>query len=454
MENTAANQNTIHRKHMGLESRYTIMYGLDNREPFRLIASKIGMSPSTVRREVTGHYQIVHSGYIGHCYNACLNRRDCTQTGLCPECIHTNPKKHRCCFCNKGCNYKCPDFVPEYCPDLKNPPYVCNGCIKRSRCSLEKHIYKAMEADRESKQILSESRTGISLSEEEIKTLDELITPLVLKGQSLYHISIVHKNEINCSLSTLYNYIDQKLLSVNNIDLPRKVRYKQRKKGKNHKVDKCCTEGRTYEDYLEYLKLHPGLPVVEMDSVEGKPGGKVLLTLYFTSTNLQLSFIRDRNNAQSVIDIFNDIYLKIGAARFQKLFPIILTDNGSEFSNPKEIEFDKDNIRRTRIFYCHPSSPEEKGACERNHEDIRRIIPKGTSLDPYTQEDISLMMNHINSYMRPGFNGKCTYELFAFLYGEDVLHLLGCTLIPPDEVTLIPKLLLDRVRSRNLPPNQ
>lgn len=450
METIKSDQPTIHRKHMLLDSRYTIMHGLENRESFRLIASKIGMSPSTVCREVTGHYQIVHSGYVGHCYNACLNRRDCTQTGLCPECNQKNPKKHRCCFCNKGCNYKCPNFIPEICPDLKKPPYVCNGCVKRSRCSLEKHIYKAIDADQESKDTLSESRTGISFSEEEIKKLDELITPLVMKGQSLYHISTVHKNEINCSLSTLYNYIEQGLLSVKNIDLPRKVRYRHRKKGKNHKVDKSCTKERTYEDYLEYIKLHPDLPVVEMDSVEGKPGGKVLLTIYFTSSNLQLSFIRDSNNAQSVIDIFDDIYLKIGAAQFQKLFPVILTDNGTEFSNPKAIEFDKDNNRRTRIFYCHPSSPEEKGACERNHEDIRRIIPKGTSLDPYIQDDISLMMNHINSYMRPGFNGRCTYELFSFLYGENILRLLGCKLIPPDDVILKPQLLLDRVRSRKM----
>ena len=45
-------------------------------------------------------------------------------------------------------------------------------------------------------------------------------------------------------------------------------------------------------------------------------------------------------------------------------------------------------------------------------------MPKGTSLDPYTQEDISIMMDHINSYSRPSLGNKCPYEMMEFLYGE------------------------------------
>ena len=67
-------------------------------------------------------------------------------------------------------------------------------------------------------------------------------------------------------------------------------------------------------------------------------------------------------------------------------FVIILTDNGSEFSNPTEIELDmKTGELRTKIFYCHPSSPFEKDSCEVNHKLLRRILPKGTSFDNLTQ---------------------------------------------------------------------
>ena len=135
-----------------------------------------------------------------------------------------------------------------------------------------------------------------------------------------------------------------------------------------------------------------------MDTVEGVKGGKVLLTIHFVNCSFILAFIREHNDAQSVIDIFNYLQEILGIDKFKELFILVLTDNGSEFSNPKEIEFDSNTgEKRTQIFYCHPSSLYEKGSCEVNHELLRRI---GTSFNDLTQEDINLIMSHINSYKR------------------------------------------------------
>lgn len=123
-------------------------------------------------------------------------------------------------------------------------------------------------------------------------------------------------------------------------------------------------------------------------------------------------------------------------------FPVILTDNGSEFSNPKEIEC-RDTVpcKRTNVFYCDSSAPYQKGACEVNPELIRRILPKGSSFDDLTQEDISLMMDHINSYKRKKLNNRSPYETFSFYYGEDVLKRLGCSPVAAENIILKPKLL-------------
>lgn len=210
---------------------------------------------------------------------------------------------------------------------------------------------------------------------------------------------------------------------------------------KHFKVDKACRIGRTYEDYIGYCSRHSGLPVTQMDSVEGKKGGKVLLTIHFVKAELMLAFLRNANDSQSVIDIFDRLYLELRPDIFMSIMPLILTDNGSEFSNPKAIEFDRQGNPRTRIFYCDPSSPGQKGSAEKNHEFIRYVLPKGTSLDHLTQEDITLLMNHVNSYSRESLGNKCPYEMFAFLYGEDVLHALGCHKVPPNNVNLTPSLL-------------
>jgi len=241
---------------------------------------------------------------------------------------------------------------------------------------------------------------------------------------------------------TLYSYVNQGLLSARNIDMPRTVRMRPRKnKKRNLKVDKACRIGRTWDAFRSYLREHPGTAIRQLDSVEGVRGGKVLLTIHFVQQELQLAFLRDANDSQSVIDIFEKMYLELHPDVFIRLFPLLLADNGSEFSNPKAIEFDKQGNRRTQMYYCDPSAPFQKGSCENNHEMIRRIIPKGTDIGKYSQKQINLMMSHINSYTRPNLGDKSPYDLFAFLYGEEILRYFGLTKIPAEEIILKPNLL-------------
>lgn len=159
-------------------------------------------------------------------------------------------------------------------------------------------------------------------------------------------------------------------------------------------------------------------------------------------SSLMLAFLRDANTSKSVIDVFNHLDQTLGNSLFSKLFPVILTDNGSEFSNPRAIEY-RETIPslRTNVFYCDAGSPYQKGAIEVNHELIRRILPKGTSFNHLTQEDINLMMDHINSYKRKKLNNRSPYETFSFYHGEEVLHKLGCIPVAASDIMLKPALL-------------
>ena len=156
-----------------------------------------------------------------------------------------------------------------------------------------------------------------------------------------------------------------------------------------------------------------------------------------------LAFLRDANTSKSVTDIFESLHQTLGHELFKKLFPVILTDNGSEFSNPKAIEYGtvKYTGSRTKVFYCDAGSPYQKGAIEVNHELLRRVLPKGTSFDTFTQEDFSVMMNHINSYKRKKLNARSPYETFSFYHGEEVLHKFGCNPVASGDIMLKPALL-------------
>lgn len=429
-------------KFLTYEERLLIEKGINEQKSFGEIAKSIGKDRTTVAKEIKKYSYLQKSGCSGYPYNACKKRKTCTYKKVCGNQCDV-PSKYKCSICIK-CNAVCPEFVEEVCISRNKPPYVCNGCGEYKHCTLMKNIYNAEQAHVSYSERISESRTGILADEGEISRINAVITPLVRKGQSIHQIYVNHVDELMCSEKTLYNYIDACLFDVRNIDLPRKVKYRPRYKKPEFKVDRACRTGRTYQDFLKFMELHPETNVVQMDSVIGSPGGKVLLTIHFVSTGLMLAFLREANTSQSVIDIFDLLDKVLGPERFNKLFPVILGDNGSEFSNPKAIEYRKDwrvGLHRTNVFYCDPSCPYEKGAIEVNHELIRRIIPKGTSFNDLTQNDIFLMMDHINSYKRKKLNNRSPYEAFSFYYGEDTLRRLGCQPVAADSIILKPGLL-------------
>lgn len=235
---------------------------------------------------------------------------------------------------------------------------------------------------------------------------------------------------------TIYTLISSRAISAMNMDLPRKIRFKPRRKKPKFKVDRQCRAGRDYKCFIAFMEQHPDSAVVQLDSVEGIKGGKVLLTVHFAKCEMMLAFLRDFNDSRSVTDIFESLYRSLGADLFNRLFNVLLADNGSEFSNPSAIEFGSGGLRRAYFFYCDPSAPYQKGSCERNHEFIRCFIPKGKDFGLYSQHDITLMMDHINSYCRNSLGDKSPYEAFRFFYGDELLNKLGCTVIPPQSVTL------------------
>ncbi len=412
----------------------TIQRMLNAGDSFSEIGKAIGKDPTSISREVRRHTVLQRSSKPYQNYNNCKNRFGCEVSHLCDPC--KAPQKHRFCRRCSYCNKVCPNFEPDECRRFLRPPYVCNGCGKIRDCPLEQRFYKAEIADKDARALLSESRSGITLTREELERLDRIVSPLVLQHQSPHHICVNNRDVLMVSERTIYHLIASRIISVRNIDLPRKVRFKVRKVKSRFKVDKSCRVGRTWDCFKAFLEDHPDAAVVQLDSVEGKKGGKVLLTIHFVKCEMMLAFLRSANDAKSVSQVFEHLWACLGSEAFKRLFFVLLADNGSEFSNPAAIEFGPDHQRRAYLFYCDPCAPYQKGSCERNHEFIRCFIPKGKNMDPLSQNEISLMMDHINSYARKSLGNKSPYEVFRFLYGDGLLERLGCTLIPPQEVTL------------------
>ena len=373
-------------KHLTLSDRNDIQLGLERGETFKAIGQLILKDPTTVSKEVKRNKQI----------------RDSTSNNL-------------------------------PCPLLDKAPFVCNGCPKRRQnCGYQKVFYLAKQAQKQYEQTLVEAREGTPLNSQTFWDIDKVISDRVKKGQHIYHILKTHNLDV--SSSTVYRHIRKGYLSIAPIDLARSVKFKERRKSNLPSIPKEAKKGRSYEDFQNYLSLNQLNYWLEMDTVMGRIGGKILLTFNLSFCNFIFARLMDNKTALEVTKHLYDIKNTLHQADkdFFQLFPVILTDNGGEFVRVDDIEMD---VRgESKLFFCDPNRSDQKGRIEKNHTLIRDILPKGTYFDNLTQENINLVCSHVNSVKRAALNGKSAYEFFVFTYGEEVSKLLGISKIPAEDV--------------------
>lgn len=418
--------------HLTIDDRIRIEALLKEGCSLRYIADRLDKSPSTISREISGH-ALLHTP---RCCD-CLNSAACTLHHVCssPSC------RKKCKDCPKAKRY-CNDYVKAQCDTLLNSTvHLCNSCHKQTYCHFEKRLYDARTADRQYRSTLVSSRDGFDLTAAQFQTVNDIVSPLVKKGQSLYHIANTNRDCLPVSESTLRRLIGKNELDVCRLDLPEAVKRKPRKKKRPHPDSPVSKQGHLYLDYLAYMQHHD-IPSVQMDCVEGsKQDHAVILTLHFVLFHMQLLFILEEHTSAAVVAMLDIIEEALGRELFASCFPLILTDNGHEFSDINGMERSIYGGQRTHVFFCEPNRSDQKAECENNHKLLRNILPKGTSLEHFMQTDMTLVTNHLNSYVRKSLFGKCPYDLAMAALPQDFFLLLGLECIPGDEVILKPSLL-------------
>ena len=385
-------------KHMTLDDRIEIQECLNKGMTFKAIAFRIGKDPTTVSKEV---------------------------------------KQRAISYTNSFTK------TDECCAKLLKAPFVCNSCSKRnhSNCPFARRKYEAKRAQQEYETVLVESREGIPLNKAVFYANEEIISSAVKSGQHIYHA--IHANDLDIAQSTVYRYIDKGYYSITKMDLPRAVKFKNRRRKENEFVPKGIKIGRTYEDFSTYIEENPNTSYVEMDTVIGIPGGKVIMTFQFVNVDFMFGILLENKTA---IEAGQKITLLKQALdkndfRFGDVFPVLLTDNGGEFSNVFAFENDLSGSRESLVFYCDPNAPYQKPHVENNHTLFRDIVPKGSSFNNFTQDTVNLIFSHINAAKRKQFNGKSAYDLFSFTYSEELAKVLGISFIEPKDVVQSARLL-------------
>lgn len=391
-------QNEKKNKHMTLEDRMEIQECLTRGMTFKAIATRIGKDPTTVSRKVKQHAAIHRNGFVK---------------------------------------------TDETCPLLLKAPFVCNGCDRRSHCNCiyPRRIYAAKNAQIAYQTVLSEAREGIPLNKEEFYRTEQIISDAVRSGQHIFHA--ICANDLQVSKSTVYRHIQKGYYSIAALDLPRAVKFKPRTKHHPEFVPRGARIGRTFADYLGFMEDHPDLNTVEMDTVIGRPGGKVIMTFQFVNVDFMFGLLLENKTAAEAASKLTALKAKLERCGFSfgNVCPVLLTDNGGEFSRVAAFENAADGSRETSLFFCDPNAPYQKPHVENNHTLLRSIVPSGTSFDDFSQDTVDLIFSHVNSVIRRQFNGKSAYEMFSFAYSEKLAHALGVTFVEPRKVIQSPLLL-------------
>lgn len=397
-----SHQNEKKNKHLTLDDRIEIQGCLKRKMTFKAIAALIDKDPTTVSKEIKKHIQ--------------YNPLSSVDTG-------------------KG--------EPPTCPKLLKAPFVCNGCNRKAGyCGFRKQFYSAKAAHGEYEKLRTESREGIPLNKEEFYEIDAIVSNGIQQGQHLYHIMQTH--DLGVSKSTVYRHLNRGYLSVKSLDFPRVVKFKKRKRRRPEYVPKGLKVGRAYTDFLAYTADNGVTSWVEMDTVIGRVGGKVILTLDFTFCNFMVGLLLDDKSALEAAEKIKAVKSRFieNNINFGDVFPLLLTDNGGEFSNIFAFENHIiTNEKETQLFFCDPYQSSQKPKVEKNHTLFRDIVPKGSSFDEFTQEIVDTIFSHVNGVKRKSLNGKSPYEMFAFTFGTQIAEILGIYNVSPKDVVQSPALL-------------
>jgi IS30 family transposase len=400
-----SNLTTTKNKHLTLDDRIEIQGCLDKGMTFKATGKRVGKDQTTISKEVRKHLQYTPTKSVHKDRNG--------------------------------------NVLPTpTCPTLLKTPFVCNPCSKKSyNCPYNKQKYVAKLAQQEYESLLVEAREGLPMCKEAFYEADRIITDGIQDGQHLYHV--LQSNDIEMSKSAVYRNLHKGYLSVSAIEFPRVVKFKPRRNKPAEYIPRGVKAGRSYADFSAYIDENAISSWVEMDTVIGRIGGKTIMTLHFTLCNFMAGVLLDNKSSAEVSSKFIALKKSFSHAnvRFGHIFPLILTDNGGEFSDVFTIEGDLHGSRGSKLFFCDPYQSSQKPRVEKNHTLFRDIVPKGQSFDTFTQDTVNLIFSHVNSVKRKSLNGKTPYEFFAFSYGEEIANLLGIKSIPENKVIQSPKLL-------------
>ena len=330
------------------------------------------------------------------------------------------------------------------CPKLLSWPFCCNGCsYRRMRCSYGWRCeYLADDAQAFADEDQVEPRRGVDMDREGFELAVSLIRADLARGLSPQQIAEARAGQVGVSKSTIYRWVEEGYGGMSNAELRRKVGYKPRRK----EGPRRATHHGPERSYQAFLAIPEGerARACEMDTVCGRTGdSQCLLTLYSRACKAQLPLLMAEKTRAATVAKLDEVERAMGLEAFRRLLGLVLTDNGGEFEDAEGIERSctAEGERRCRVYYCDPMQSQQKPGCERNHVEIRKMLPKGVgiSFDDLDEVDAWFVGSNVNSEPRPSLMGLSPLAMLRAAepaVAQALADALGICELPYDQLDL------------------
>lgn len=398
---------------------------------------------------------------IEHCLKkGCSCRKIAHELGRSPSSISYEIATNRIISRGKNKGQKVEELPEDVCPKLLNFPHVCNGCkqwhyhcSRKFRCE-----YDSTLAQSHAEETKVSSRKGVDMDEGEFDRLIGIIRGDLSRGLSPAQIVMSRKEQFKVSPSTIYRWIENGYANMTCMELRRRCKYKKRQ----HRVEVKPTAHGKSRAFAAFSSLDSEIRdgACEMDTVIGRArDSQCLLTLYLKPFKFQLALLLPNKTSKAVINELDTLEAVLGKDSFSQLFGIIVTDNGSEFADYERLEKStlSQSEKRCSIYYCDVRQSQQKGSCEKNHVELRKILPKnrGISFDRLSRKDCAVLMSHLNSEPRQSLGGLCAIDMLIAAHGDCARKLLeayGIEKIPFENLIMSPKAIGIARRQRHEEP--
>lgn len=208
---------------------------------------------------------------------------------------------------------------------------------------------------------------------------------------------------VDVSTQWIYHYLRSVQTRQDTLYQHLRCKKKNRKRYGGIRKNQSICGRRSITERPDVINNRERLGDWEVDTMIGRQGGKVLVTLVERQSKLSLIGLATNKTAQAVKETLLQLLSTISSRVHSLTY-----DNGPEFAEHQAI----DKALKSHAYFARPYCSGDRGLSENTNGLIRQYLPKGMSFDEIPEKMLTWIMHRLNNRPRKTLNYRTPNEIF------------------------------------------